>query len=348
MSTKKEASTNENTVTPEEKQVDDSTTASEEAAVESGHEASGKKKGHPFLWTLIILAGAAAAAYFTEPEKTRAFITSLIPQQITQQVTQETAPAEEEPTPPPVEEETLPAETPAELEGTLVESLADEDSAPTPPSSEEIATLMDAMQSLQGEIRQLRGEQQELRRAQRQLQNAQLRSRLVWIANPANRLVQIEQAWKELATLPNLNGDERQLAEDMYALAAKREAELASWQQHLNNWADSLSVKPAENIVPESDNRWLNWLRDQFSIKPSMRMEEKENHNLSLQLRNVSQMIALEEFPAPEQWRVLRARLQLKASESGDEEIGLPEDFAAVRQDISHLRQQAREWLERI
>lgn len=347
MSTKKEAATKENAAKPEEKQVEEKpaedVVKAEAKSPEPRPEASEKKKGHPILWTLIILAGAAAAAWFTEPEKTKAFLTGLMPPQ----AEQESTPAEE-PALPADEEAPAPEEAPVELEGTLVESLPGEDLTSPPASSEEVALLMDAMRSLEGEIRQLRSEQQELRRAQQQLQNAQLRSRLVWIANPANRLVQIEQAWKEIATIPTLNSDERQLAEDMYALAAKREAELASWQQHLNNWADSLNVKPAENIVPETDNRWLKWARDQFSIKPSMRSEEKENQSLSLQLRNVGQMIALEEFPDPDHWRVLRARLQLKASESDNKTIDLPEEFSAVRQDISHLRQQAREWLERI
>lgn len=337
MSIKKEAASKENATGPEEKQAKD-VVETQDKGPGPKPEASEKRKGRPLLWIFIILIGAAAAAWFAEPEKTRAFITGLIPQQ----TTQEAPPAEQSASP--ADEETMPEEEPAGPDEAQAELLPEE--GPTSPSRrEETALLMEVMRSLEGEIRQMRNEQQELRQAQQNLQQAQLRSRLVWIADPANRLVQIRQAWKEITTLPTLTAQERQLAEDMFALASKRESELIRWRQQLDHQADSLQVKPAENIVPESDNRWLNWLRNQFSIKPSISAAEKENRDLSLQLQHASQQLALENFPEAGAWRLLRARLQLRLS-GDDATLNLPDSFAPVRQDIQQLRQQAREWLE--
>lgn len=333
MSETREAS-DQQTKTPEESQVDSSAPEAKEGQPEPA--AKSKKSGISLLaWLLPLVIIAAGSTYYIAPDKTKALLNQWL-EQFSQQ-----EPVSEPPVVAPVEIETAPTV----IEEEIIDELpADVVAA----SSDEVAALMGAIASLQSEIRMLRNEQQELRHAQQQIQSAQLRSRLVWVANPANRLIQIEQAWKEISTIPTLSSEDRQLAEDMYALASKRKAELLAWQQYLNNWADNLSVKPAENIVPETDNRWLNWLRDQFSIKPSMRMEEKENHNLGLQLRNASQMLALEEFPAADQWRLLRARLQITLSESDNQPLELPEEFSDIKQDISHLRQQAREWLERI
>ncbi len=222
-------------------------------------------------------------------------------------------------------------------------------------SSEEVRRLLDAMEALQQDLHALRQEQQALEEAQRSIQLMQLRTRLRWITNPANHLPQLKLAWEEIALMPLLSSGERERAEAMLALAEKRLLELRGWQQTLNRYAESLSRTEHANIIPEFENRWLNWVVEQFSLRPSLSKEEEADARLREQLINTGRNIEMEQWPEATAWLQLRATLQLRlvASENGDAssaaaDLGLPESFEAAKDDINKLRQSAAAWLEQL
>jgi len=220
-------------------------------------------------------------------------------------------------------------------------------------SSDEVNRMLSAMSQLQNELKSLRQQQRLLEETQHSVQNMQLRARLGWITNPANHLAQIQLAWEEISLMPMLSSDERQQAQTMLALAEKSLRELQSWQQILQTQADSLTTKEHDNIVPSFESRWLNWIAEQFSIRPSLSQEEAQNAQLREQLLNISRNIEMEQWPDAKTWLQLHATLQLRMVTSASDasaapKLELPESFDAIRHDIDQLRQTATTWMERL
>ena len=218
-------------------------------------------------------------------------------------------------------------------------------------SSDEVNRMLTAMESLQGELKSLRREQQTIQETQLSLQKMQLRTRLRWITNAANHLPQLQLAWEEAVLMPSLSGSEHATAQKMLTLAQQRLQDLRSWQQHLQAHADSLATPEHENIIPEYETPWLGWIRDYFSIKAASTTEQQQNEQLRQQLLNISHNIELEQWPDGKSWQQLRAKLQLKLAKADGAsseavELGLPEDFEAIKADIEQLRQTAATWLE--
>ena len=220
-------------------------------------------------------------------------------------------------------------------------------------SSDEVNRMLEAMDQLQGELTSLRQEQQKLEAQQHAVQRMQLRARLRWITNPANHLPQMQLAWEEISLMPMLSADERQQAEAMLSLAEKNQRSLQGWQQILQSHADSLSTKEHENIIPSFENRWLNWVAEQFSIRPSLSEQEAENSKLREALLNTSRNLEIEQWPDSKAWLQLRSTLQLRVvaaatAESPEAKLELPESFDAIRNDMDQLRQTAAAWMEQL
>lgn len=220
-------------------------------------------------------------------------------------------------------------------------------------SSDEVNRMLEAMDQLQDELTSLRQEQQKLEAQQHAVQRMQLRARLRWITNPANHLSQIQLAWEEISLMPMLSADERQQAEAMLALAEKNQRALQGWQQILQIQADALTIREHDNIIPTFENRWLNWVAEQFSVRPSLSEQEAENAELREALLNTSSNLELEQWPDAKSWLQLRSTLQLRVvaaatSESAETRLELPESFDAIRKDMKQLRQTAATWMEQL
>jgi len=235
------------------------------------------------------------------------------------------------------------------------EPVADIETAPevVSASSDEVNRMLAAMNQLQGELKSLHQQQQQLEAQQQAIQRMQLRARLGWITNPANHLAQIQLAWEEIALMPTLSADERQQAEAMLALAEKDLRALQSWQQIMQIQADALTRKEHADIIPAFENRWLNWIAEQFSIRPSLSQQEAEDAKLREQLLNTSRNIEIEQWPDTKAWLQLRSTLQLRmvtaaTSDSAEAKLELPESFDAIRNDIDQLRQTAATWMEQL
>ncbi len=221
-------------------------------------------------------------------------------------------------------------------------------------SSEEIERMLQAMEGLRGEILSLQQQQQSLQKRQAEMQRMQLRTRLHWITNQANHLPQLQLAWEEIALMPSLSSDERSSAEAMQALAGKRGEDLMRWRQALQRYAETLTVKEQENVIPAFENGWLNWIAGQFSVRPSLNRQERQDAELRRQLINTSRNLELEHWPDEKQWLALRSKLQLRivarTESSVDDtqpvQLGLPESFDVVKKDIEMLRSGASLWLE--
>jgi hypothetical protein len=318
-----------------------------------------KPKRHLGPWLLLIVATAIVFVWFTPQQ----FISQTTKDEylnpvvswvknIQEKFTQtEKAPAPVTPAPQ-IEVQPAPVEE-------VVTALNIEPELPPVPevktaSSEEIERALDAMRALQSELQSIRQQQRAMQESQRSVQRMQLRTRLHWVTNPANHLPQLQLAWEEISLIPTLSSGERQQARAMLALAEKRLQQLQGWQQTLRTHAESLSSVEHDNIIPEFENRWLSWIGEQFSVRPSLSKEEARDAQLREQLINTSRNIEIEQWPDTNAWLQLRATLQLKliATEKGDAspvtELGLPESFDAIKHDIEQLRQAASTWLERL
>jgi len=220
-------------------------------------------------------------------------------------------------------------------------------------SSDEVNRMLAAMDQLQGELKSLHQQQQQLKVQQQTVQRMQLRARLRWVTNPVNHLAQIQLAWEEIALMPMLSADERQQAETMLALAEKNLQALQSWQQIMQLQADALTRREHANIIPAFENRWLNWIAEQFSVRPSLSQEEAEDAKLRDTLLNTSRNIEIEQWPDAKAWLQLRATLQLRmvaaaTADSAEAKLDLPESFDAIRADMDQLRQTAATWMEQL
>ncbi len=303
-----------------------------------------KNSNKPFLFLLFIALLVAGYIFAPQQLKDEAIVlieTLTQPKQSTQpQTTTVTTPelAEQETKPEPVTPVTV-----AEIE------------TPTEPevisaSSDEVNRMLEAMGQLQRELSSLRQEQQKLEAQQHAVQRMQLRARLRWISNPVNHLSQIQLAWEEISLMPMLSADERKQAEAMLALAEKNLHALQSWQKTLQAQADTLTIKEHDNIIPAFENRWLNWVTEQFSVRPSLSEQEAADTKLRDALLNTSRNIEIEQWPDAKEWLQLRATLQLRMvadekAASPAPKLELPESFDAIRADIDQLRQTAANWM---
>lgn len=303
-----------------------------------------------WLFLLVIISLGVALTFFTSKELKHKYLNLLTESLTTEKAEQveitdtdsmpELATTPEAPLTEAVPEIVMEAEQPV-METT--------DSA----SSEEISNVLDAMEALQEELRSLREQQQALEETQHSVQVMQLRTRLRWITNQANHMPQLQLAWEEVMLMPILSSSEREQAQKMLALAEKRLLELQNWQQTLHTYAESLSRTEHANIIPEFENRWLNWIAEQFSLRSSLSEEEANDAQLQEQLINTSRNIEIERWPDAKAWLQLRATLQLRviAAEKDTEsptavDLGLPESFEPIKGDINQLRQAAKTWLE--
>jgi hypothetical protein len=227
----------------------------------------------------------------------------------------------------------------------------------TPVITEEDRNLLRSVVSraddLKRELSSLARLQQSLSQARLSMESLQLRDRLSWISNPAYHLPQIQLAWQEIALLPSLDSNQRSQAERMQSLAASDLAKMAEWQQRLLDISSLLSVeeKP-RNIIPETDYPWLNWVLGKFSLSPALDDEQKHLETMRQQLLQVRQDLGMEVWPDQDRWRTLRAEVQLflahRPMDQGSTEIGVPESFGEIQQDIASLRQAAKDWMGRL
>jgi len=306
------------------------------------------------FWTFIILLALLIASVFVYvPKETREVYLDRAIAFISDKMVKEPAPATEKSettTEPVISSDPAPESEPKlEPKPTPVAPVI----VTTGASSEEIERLLSAMEGLRGEIHSLQQQQRELQESQAEMQRMQLRTRLHWITNQTNHLPQLQLAWEEIALMPTLTADERSRAEQMHALAKERTEQLIQWQQSLVDHADQLTLKEQANIVPAFENRWLNWVAEQFSIRPSLNQQERQDAELRRQLIDTSRNLELERWPDTKQWLQLRARLQLRVASmapatDGAESIqlDLPESFDAMIDDIKLLRNTASQWLE--
>lgn len=223
-------------------------------------------------------------------------------------------------------------------------------------SKEEIVHMLNAMSALQGELQSLRQQQSSIKEAQHADQIMQLRTRLRWITNQANHLPQIGLAWEEVSLMPVLSSDQREKAQKMQTLAEERLQTLQTWQQKLRTEAAGLTREEHANIIPAFETEWLNWIAGQFSIRRSLSKEEMQDRQLREQMLNISRGLEVEQWPDAKVWLQMRATLQLRKVAAADDkgestdavDLGLPESFNTIKNDITQLRQEAATWLEHL
>ena len=232
---------------------------------------------------------------------------------------------------------------------------------PTPPpppqqpsaTSEEVSNLLSTIEGLRGALAEMNSAQNALRDSLNKQQQMNLMVRLRWISDPDSRLPQIKLAWEEISLLTNLSDGERAEAEAMHMLARDSEEKLRQWRERLRKWADTMVIPEQRNVLPGADHPWLGWLTGQFRLYKAPTEEGRRQAKLRQQLIQTANQLAMEEWPSDGAWQQLRAELLLhaKTGQEGEADeavdLGVPENFEAIRTDIDALQQSAKQWLER-
>jgi len=218
-------------------------------------------------------------------------------------------------------------------------------------SSKEIEQLLGRIEGLSSELVRMEEDQRVLRAALNEQQQMNLQVRLRWIMDPSARLPQIQLAWEEISLLPGLSDEQRDIAVRMHALARSNSERLQQWQIAIRKWVDTLAVPVHQDIIPHPEHPWLAWIVGQFHLREAPSVEARKLIRLREQLLDAAGLLKLESWPEPGAWQSLRAKLllQIKAGKGDSEapvELGLPDDFSAIQQDILTLRNTARGWLE--
>jgi len=228
---------------------------------------------------------------------------------------------------------------------------------PAPPpvqpgiSSEEVAQLLGRIDGLSSELGKMEADQRALRAALNEQQQMNLQVRLRWIMDPSARLPQMQLSWEEISLLPGLSDQQRNVALRMHELARSGSERLQQWRIAIGKWADTLVMPAHEDIIPQPEHPWLAWIVGQFHLREAPSVEARKLSRLREQLLDAAALLKLESWPEPGVWQSLRAELllQVKASRAdaaSPVELGLPDDFSAIQQDILTLRETAHGWLE--
>jgi len=218
-------------------------------------------------------------------------------------------------------------------------------------SSEEVAQLLGRIDGLSSELGKMEADQRTLRAALNEQQQMNLQVRLRWIMDPSARLPQMQLSWEEISLLPGLSDQQRDAALRMHELARSGSERLQQWQIAIGKWADTLVMSAHEDIIPHPEHPWLAWIVGQFHLREAPSVEARKLALLREQLLDAAGLLKLESWPEPGAWQSLRAELLLqvkagRADAASPVDLGLPDDFSAIQQDILTLRETARGWLE--
>ncbi len=215
----------------------------------------------------------------------------------------------------------------------------------------EVQAMLDAADGLKQELQLFAREQQLIRQTLEEQRRMNLRLRLRWITDPAARLPQIRLAWEEISLMPGLSEEQRTQAASMHQLAGSVAERLRGWRSAIARWADTLQVPSHRDILPKPEHPWLAWIVGQFHLRQAPSVEARRLSGLRQRLLDVDRMLMLEQWPDAADWQRLRAELLLELDRhphEGTVDLGLPEDFREVSQDIETLRHVARQWQERL
>ncbi|MDX8397773.1 MAG: hypothetical protein R8K49_05565 [Mariprofundaceae bacterium] len=217
-----------------------------------------------------------------------------------------------------------------------------------------IGQLTQKIDSLQTELKSLKQQQQLVQETQSNIEHLQLHARLAQIHDPSSHLAQIQRAWQEISLLPSLSPAQHQQAISMFKLAQHQIQQVQKWQQEINVIITSLQPSSYDNIIPnampESPDAWLQWIANQFSLKPAQSSQQLSLNRLKQNLLHIKQNMSLELWPHGTTWAQLRAQLQLHLIASKDAKssstLTLPEDFSDIKQKLQTLRNTAQQWLK--
>ncbi|GAV20449.1 hypothetical protein MMIC_P1414 [Mariprofundus micogutta] len=232
-------------------------------------------------------------------------------------------------------------------------------SAPESIEDHSVVAASGQVEELQATINALRSEMQAMEESQSVLreklleqQQFNLQARLRWITDPASHLPQLQMAWEEIASMPELSAERRETAVAMQALAENSSQALLLWHDSLNKWSDSLAIPEQEDVLQEPEHPWLAWLVGQFHLRKAPSTEAKRLAGLSQRLSMAASQLGQEKLPNHADWQALRAELLLHVTstqgqtDSSSVELGLPDDFSAIQADIQKLRDTAVQWVQ--
>lgn len=222
----------------------------------------------------------------------------------------------------------------------------------TPLSAQQAAQLMTAIQQLQDQLQQLRSNNEQLHKALAEQQRLDLRSRLRLIADPATRLPQLALLWQDVSLSPVLSANQRNEAISMTAAAREALTQNQQWQQRLDVWIARLAEQESgPDLIPHFDHPWLAWLARQFHFRPAPTNGSSGSQVLRQKLIRIRHGMAIESWPETKVWQPLRAELILinaSSAKAGGKtaQLGLPNNFTAMRQAVAALHETAHQWLE--
>ncbi len=317
-------------------------------------QAKSRKRGRGWLIGIVILA-LVPAGWLLLPAETRQHLMALLPAS-TPSVSQSPMPATPEPAPREVaatpsagepaapRPSVAPASQPAPEPGPAP-AKSEEPSAPAA-SSEEVQALISEIHGLRDDLNALRNENAALRQSLRRQQELELRDRLRRIMDARTNLPAMADAWRDIALLPMLNEDDRQLALRMRAGAEKDMARIAEWRAQLEQLAARLPQWRGRDVIPQPKQPALAWVAGQFHLRRAPTMDQRAQARLRARLLRMAHALAVQDWPDDAAWRHLLMDIR---EQFGDQvELKLPAQLDETRQHIAAMRKAAADWLGRL
>jgi cytoskeletal protein RodZ len=311
-----------------------------------------KKRSRRHAWALLlvllVLAGMVGVIYYYAIQHPHSFNLKTLTELTSPPATDH--PATETPAPAP---STAPQTDQSQEAAPVVTPQPSTPAAQPQLSSEDAKQLMTAMTELQQQLQQMRTDNAELRQALTQQQRVDLRSRLKLIADPDTRLKQLSLLWEDVSLSPALTAQQRSTAISMTAAAHEAMTQNQLWQQRLDKWITKLSApESGPDLIPHFDHPWLEWLAEQFHLRPAPANSSSGSQVLRERLMQIRRGMTIETWPDTKDWQPIRAELILihaSAAKTDAEKaagIGLPNDFKAMRKAVATLHETGRQWLE--
>ena len=324
------------------KKASDISSENTDQAIETKLEIKPSRSRH-WPWFLLIIILSLPAVWFLMPAEMRQPYAERLQQWLDRKppIAADTPVKADAPATPGIhqkESAPVPEQTPEPLVSSMPEA------TPSSASVEEVGALIQSIDSLQTRLKQMQDKQTALSQAITTRQALDLRTRLRWVAEPENRLSQLQIYWEDITLLPILSEAEHAQATQMLHSTHKLLINVRAWQSRLTHLANALPIPQAKEISIKSENKWLAWLAGQFRLRTSPNREGKRLLALRSQLLSAEQQLAREQWPQPEVWQHLLS--QLKQQLGNDAELALPENFESVQNDIQALRHTAQGWLE--
>ncbi len=247
----------------------------------------------------------------------------------------------------------------AVTDNTVIPPPTDEIPSPGPQTTSvgsDVSTSISDEENMRGERKRLQAElaaaqleNKSLRQKMQESQKQTLSILLRILARSQTRFVQQAELWHDVASLPELDEQNRDLAGRMAELADKNMRLSRNWQKALTRLAERIPEAEEADILPKPENQYFAWLVGNFHLRPAPQQADLLQTGLRHRLMNTAHALSFEVWPEQSKWATLIADVHQRFVTDADlpkSEVPNPEVLPHVLQDMATLHKAASKWLE--